>query len=76
MVKKQRQIQEGAGGYRTSSNRTKAKRLESGDHLYIDYVAGAGTTKLSPAYIERALKVAGTARNWNTARKLLEIATL
>ena len=46
----------------------------SGDHLYIDYVAGAGTSKLSPASLERALKVAGTARNWNTARKLLDMA--
>ena len=45
----------------------------SGDHLYIDYVAGAGTSKLTPAFLERALKVAGTARNWNTARKLLEM---
>ena len=46
----------------------------SGDHLYIDYVAGAGTSKLTPAYLERALRVAGTARNWNTARKLLDMA--
>ena len=46
----------------------------SGDHLYIDYVAGAGTSKLTPVYIERALKAAGTARNWNTARKLLDMA--
>jgi len=46
----------------------------SGDHLYVDYVAGAGTSKLTPAFLERALKVAGTARNWNTSRKLLEMA--
>ena len=46
----------------------------SGEHLYIDYVAGAGTSKLSNAWLERALKVAGTARNWNTANKLLEMA--
>jgi uncharacterized protein (DUF1697 family) len=45
----------------------------SEDHLYIDYVAGAGTTKLTAAFLERALKVAGTARNWNTAQKLLEM---
>ncbi|HMA52461.1 MAG TPA: DUF1697 domain-containing protein [Magnetospirillaceae bacterium] len=46
----------------------------AGDHLYVDFVAGAGTSKLTPAYLERALKVAGTARNWNTANKLLEMA--
>jgi len=46
----------------------------AGDHLYVDFVAGAGTSKLTPAYLERALKVAGTARNWNTARKLLEMS--
>lgn len=46
----------------------------AGDHLYVDFVAGAGTSKLTPAYLERALKVAGTARNWNTSNKLLELA--
>ena len=46
----------------------------AGDHLYVDYAVGAGTSKLTPVYIEPALKVAGTARNWNTARKLLEMA--
>jgi uncharacterized protein (DUF1697 family) len=45
----------------------------AGDHLYIDYVEGAGRSKLTPAFIERATKVAGTARNWNTAQKLLEM---
>lgn len=45
-----------------------------GDHLYVDYVAGAGTSKLTPAWLERALTVAGTARNWNTSNKLLEMA--
>ena len=45
-----------------------------GDHLYVDFVAGVGTSKLTPAFGERALKVAGTARNWNTSQKLLEMA--
>lgn len=45
-----------------------------GDHLYVDFVAGIGTSKLTPAFGERALKVAGTARNWNTSQKLLEMA--
>jgi len=46
----------------------------SGDHLYVDYVEGAGRSKLLPAVLERMLKVAGTARNWNTSQKLLEMA--
>ena len=48
----------------------------AGDHLYVDFTTGPGAadTKLTPAYLERTLKVAGTARNWNTANKLLEIA--
>ena len=46
----------------------------AGDHLYADFVAGAAESKLTPAFLERTLKVAGTARNWNTARKLLEMA--
>lgn len=45
----------------------------SGDYLYIDYQEGVGRSKLLPAVIERMLKVAGTARNWNTAQKLLEM---
>ncbi len=46
----------------------------AGQHLYIDYVEGAGRSKLTPAYLERAVAVVGTARNWNTAQKLLEMA--
>lgn len=38
--------------------------------LYIWYPAGAGTSKLANALIERRLGVRGTARNWNTVRKL------
>jgi len=45
-----------------------------GRELYIYYAGGIGTSKLTPALIERALKVSGTARNWNTVTKLLEIA--
>jgi len=42
--------------------------------LYIYYNAGAGKTKLTPAALERALKIPGTARNWNTILKLLEMS--
>jgi uncharacterized protein (DUF1697 family) len=45
-----------------------------GAELYIEYGSGLGTSKLTNALIERKLGVAGTARNWNTVTKLLEIA--
>jgi uncharacterized protein (DUF1697 family) len=45
-----------------------------GRELYIYYGGGIGSSKLTPAVIERALKVPGTARNWNTVTKLLEMA--
>ena len=45
----------------------------SGDHLYVDYAEGVGRSKLLPSVLERLLKVAGTARNWNTSQKLLEM---
>ena len=45
-----------------------------GRELYIYYTGGMGTSKLTPAVLERALKVPGTARNWNTVTKLLEMA--
>lgn len=42
--------------------------------LYIYYPNGIARSKLSPALIEKVLKTSGTGRNWNTVRKLLEIA--
>src|SRR5450755_1423488 len=44
-----------------------------GRELYIYYRDGIGTSKLTPALLERAIKVSGTARNWNTVTKLLEM---
>jgi uncharacterized protein (DUF1697 family) len=46
----------------------------SGQHLYIDYGEGVARSKLTPAFLDRALKVPATARNWNTTSKLLEMA--
>jgi uncharacterized protein (DUF1697 family) len=46
----------------------------SGRELYIYFPNGMGRSKLTGAAIENALKTPGTARNWNTVRKLLEIA--
>ena len=42
--------------------------------LYIYFPDGQGQSKLSMAAVERALKVAGTGRNWNSVLKLLEMA--
>jgi uncharacterized protein (DUF1697 family) len=45
-----------------------------GAELYIEYGSDMGHSKLTNALIERKLGVAGTARNWNTVTKLLELA--
>jgi uncharacterized protein (DUF1697 family) len=45
-----------------------------GDHLYVDYAQGVARSRLTPAFLDRALKVAATARNWNTANTLLKMA--
>jgi len=45
-----------------------------GRELYVYYPNGLARPKLSPALIERTLKTSGTGRNWNTVRKLLDIA--
>jgi len=41
-----------------------------GKHLYVYYPDGQGTTKLTNAVLERRLGVRGTARNWNTVRRI------
>jgi uncharacterized protein (DUF1697 family) len=41
---------------------------------YLVYPDGIGESKLTSAVIERALGVAGTARNWNTVTKLAAMA--
>jgi uncharacterized protein (DUF1697 family) len=45
-----------------------------GTELYIEYGPDMGRSKLNNALIERKLGVAGTARNWNTVTKLVELA--
>lgn len=42
--------------------------------LYLVYPDGIGTSKLTGAIIERTLGTRGTARNWNTVRKLAALA--
>jgi uncharacterized protein (DUF1697 family) len=48
-------------------------RIE-GRELYIYFPNGMARPKLSWPVIEKTLKTPGTGRNWNTVRKLLEIA--
>ncbi len=45
-----------------------------GMEAYLYYPDGLGRSKLTNAFIERKLKVSGTARNWNTVTKLLALA--
>ena len=44
-----------------------------GRELYLHLPNGAGRSKLTLDYIERRLAVRGTARNWNTVLKLLDL---
>jgi uncharacterized protein (DUF1697 family) len=45
-----------------------------GRELYIYFPNGAGKSKLPWSSMEKLLKVQGTARNWNSVTKMLEIA--
>jgi uncharacterized protein (DUF1697 family) len=42
----------------------------SGKEVYIYYTNGIGRSKLSNTFIEKKLKIVGTARNWNTILQL------
>jgi uncharacterized protein (DUF1697 family) len=44
-----------------------------GQELYIYYANGIGRSKLTNALLEKTLKTAGTARNWNTVLQLQKI---
>lgn len=46
----------------------------AGREMYIHFPNGMGNSKLPMPKIERILKTQGTARNWNTVEKLLEMA--
>lgn len=45
-----------------------------GKEVYLCVPNGYGETKLSNNFFEKKLKVNATTRNWNTVRKLLELA--
>lgn len=44
-----------------------------GKQLYITYPAGIGQSKLANVVIEKSIGIRGTARNWNTVRKIAAI---
>jgi uncharacterized protein (DUF1697 family) len=46
---------------------------QAGDALWFHYPEGAGTSKLTPSLIDRAIGSPGTARNYNTVMKLKEM---
>lgn len=51
------------------------ERVEAGRrHAYLYYPDGQGRSRLTPAILERHLGP-GTARNWNTSRKLADLAS-
>jgi uncharacterized protein (DUF1697 family) len=45
-----------------------------GPEVYLYYPEGVGRSKLTTAVLESHLGTTGTARNWNTLRKLVETA--
>lgn len=45
-----------------------------GRHLYIDYADGIARSKLTAAFLARALGTAATGRNWSTCTKLYDLA--
>jgi len=46
----------------------------AGDHVYIHFGGGAGTSKLTAPYFDSKLGATITLRNWNTVQKLAELA--
>jgi uncharacterized protein (DUF1697 family) len=42
-------------------------------HLYVYYAEGMGKSKLDNAFVEKKLKLIGTARNWNTIQKIAAV---
>ena len=45
-----------------------------GREIYLHYPNGSGRSKITNAWFEKELRVAGTARNWRTVTKLAELA--
>jgi uncharacterized protein (DUF1697 family) len=45
----------------------------AGEAVWIDFPEGAGSSKLTPAFLDKAAGSPLTARNWNTVQKLIEL---
>jgi uncharacterized protein (DUF1697 family) len=45
----------------------------AGENVYVTYPNGIGRSKLTNALLEKHLGVAGTARNWNTVVKVVDL---
>jgi uncharacterized protein (DUF1697 family) len=45
----------------------------SGKEVFLYYTDGIGRSKLSNSFLEKKLKIVGTARNWNTVLQLQEM---
>ena len=55
--------------------KTDSEELQiDGRELYIYFPDRMGRSKVWPAAVERAMRISGTGRNWNSVTKLLEIA--
>jgi uncharacterized protein (DUF1697 family) len=55
-------------------DRSPPDRFEVRDReIYLGYPTGQGRSKLNLDYFERVLGIAGTARNWNTVTKLVDM---
>lgn len=54
-----------------SLQRLERLHLEA-DHLCVDYAEGVARSRLTPAFLDKALQVPATGRNWNTTNKMLD----
>lgn len=45
-----------------------------GSEIYLNYLNGAGKTKLNTQYLDSRLKITSTIRNWRTVLKLVEMS--
>lgn len=57
-----------------SERASQGERIEPvGDAIWVDFVAGIGKSKLTPAFFDKAAGSPVTMRNWNTVQKLEEM---
>ena len=61
------------GGHPGACGRRRDGCSRAGDALWFHYPEGAGTSKLTPSLIDRAVGSPATARNYNTVLKLREM---